>query len=366
MKLLIVTPIYPPVIGGPATYVSTLITKLSKSIKTEVITFANEDKQEGFITKISIKQNSFLRQLNLFRAIYCKLKYSDVCYVQGTLTVGLNCMIACKLLGKSYIVKYVGDEIWESYQNSGGEKTLEEFLENKKGLVDSIKIVLQTLILKNSRAVVVPGEYLKSVIKKYYKINNVQNIPNAVETIKIESNKKKKTLIYVGRLVSWKNIDFIIQAVGILKNKSKQDWRLVIVGEGGIREKLVLLVKKLKLSDNIIFTGALPRYKVLEQVAQAEYLVLYSSYEGLSHTLLDAMMLKTKIIASDIVANRDVLENGSLGKLVSLYNQDELVSSLLEEYSETKIENAYKTVKEKYSWDNHIDHLLKLISYEYK
>ncbi len=378
-NILIITPIYPPDIGGPANYVNELAQRLtSQNNVVKIITFAQKSvkwqkNNNILVCKISIQQNVLLRQLRLFITIIKQLKWTDFIYVQGTLTIGLATLLACKLQNKSYNLKYVGDEVWESYQvnqslvddiDKQSKLDLEQFLKqlscHNLSFIQQSKYYLNKLILNSASQVIVPGKYLQYILNKYYQVKAL-NIPNAVDIPQSNLSKIKYSIVYVGRLVPWKNIDQIIQAFAMLNNKSKQNWQLTIIGSGNQLSILKSQVRQLKLQKAVIFTGKLSKAEVLKYIAKSEYLVLYSDYEGLSHTLIEAMLSKTKVIASDIKANRDVLQKGDLGKLIELDNPNALAEAFLDKYSQQMLNKAFQVARDTYTWDNHFDKLLSLI-----
>jgi glycosyltransferase involved in cell wall biosynthesis len=405
MKILIVTPVFPPDIGGPATYTSELIKRLPKTIKPTIVTFSSNpsvpptsspgvilsEPAEGVKTIRILSSDNFIkRQRQLFQAVYAQLKTHDICYVQGTLTVGASAMLACKLAKKPYILKYVGDEAWENYQSVGGKLRLEYFLGKNK---NKLSVQLQKLILRNAKRVICPGNYLQGILQKYYQVE-AENIPNAIEKPKnLKLTKHKNSIIFIGRLVPWKNVDHLIEACAKLtqnaehtKNSSlakntnyaqgesakltkntnstqpfPKNWQLTIVGDGPEKLKLKKLARDLKLTKAVTFTGSLSKLEVWQKLAQSEYLVLPSSYEGLSHTLVEAMLTKTKIIASSIQANEAVLHLEKYGLIFPLNNVTAIADKLTGKYS-PNLENSRKHASEEYTWGRHISQLLELFT----
>ncbi len=349
INLLVVTPILPPQIGGPTTYISGLIENLPKNIRVNIVSFS---KPEPFFLK---------RQWQLFKDIYKHLIWADMCYVQGTLTVGIASMVACRFRGKPYLIKYVGDEGWESYWNKGGELILEEYLSHPNiSFIHQLHYYLTKLLLSRAKKVIVPSKYLAGLLKQFYKVNAVE-IPNAVKINQVKQVRKQpKRIVTAGRLVGWKHVDQVIQAMKFLADKSDQ-WQLWIIGDGPKKNNLKQLAGDLKLGKSVKFLGRLSKKNSVRKIAQAEYLVLYSSYEGLPHVILEAMACKTKILASDIMPNREVLEDGKLGRLVKL-NQPELLAQTLQTpYTLKMLSEAYKKAKLNYSWDNHIKKLIQYL-----
>jgi len=360
-KLLIITPIYPPVVGGPAQYIEKLVTKLPKEYQTNIICLGKENVKQEKFEQISIYSNPLLRQLKLFITIWKNLKKADIAYVQGTLTVGFASMIACKLLGKKYVLKYVGDEVWEKYQSNGGTLFLDEYLESKKSFFDNILFNLEKIILANAKRVIVPGKYLQQVLAKHFHIKAI-NIPNAVEIPKIKMlAKKSNSIIYVGRLVPWKQVDKVLKAFKKLQSKENNKWSLTIAGDGIERENLERMVNSQKIQC-VTFTGIISKQKVLNLMCEHEYLVLYSTYEGMSHTLLDGMGLGLKIIASDILANRTILKNGRFGKIISLDKSLQLDDAFTQTYTQVMLDGARDYVTKEHNWERHLQLLQQTLN----
>jgi glycosyltransferase involved in cell wall biosynthesis len=65
-------------------------------------------------------------------------------------------------------------------------------------------------------------------------------------------------------------------------------------------------------------------------IRAADIFVLYSRYEGLSHTLIEVQTLGTTAVASAVCGNPEVISDGETGRLVSVDNTEELTSALSE------------------------------------
>ena len=122
-----------------------------------------------------------------------------------------------------------------------------------------------------------------------------------------------QTLLTVARLHPWKGIDYLIAAVAELP-----DLRLVVVGDGPDKRRLQALAAP--CDDRIRFTGALPQSDVHRLMIAADGLALYSSYEGLSHTLLESLQLGTPVLASDRGGNPELVHDAINGVLVPYAN----------------------------------------------
>lgn len=113
-------------------------------------------------------------------------------------------------------------------------------------------------------------------------------------------------ILYLARLVQDKNPDYLIRAF----NKANEDgYQLVIAGNNPADEAYVKFLHELgATNENVIFTGPVYGEDKDSLLRNAYAFCIPSTIEGLSISLLEAMSYHLPIIASDIPANREVLE----------------------------------------------------------
>ena len=121
-----------------------------------------------------------------------------------------------------------------------------------------------------------------------------------------------KRLINVGNLKGQKNQALLLRAFALCAH---DDARLVIVGEGGLRQPLQALAAKLGIADRVEFPGFFldpwPFY------AAANLFVLSSDYEGYANVLAEALYAGLRVVSTDCVAGpREILDGGRYGALV--------------------------------------------------
>jgi glycosyltransferase involved in cell wall biosynthesis len=171
-------------------------------------------------------------------------------------------------------------------------------------------------------AVIVPSHYLKQMVKGwsypeeaiYVVYNGVelpQNLPQPAERARGEQLK----LIFVGRLTNWKGVETLLLAMVDIQGVT-----LDIYGTGPEFPMLTELARQLNLTDirdaKVAFHGAIPKEEVPLRIAQSDCLVLPSSYEGLSHALLEAGASGVPCIATDCGGNSEVITEKENGLLV--------------------------------------------------
>ncbi|MFP5112586.1 CDP-glycerol glycerophosphotransferase family protein [Bacillaceae bacterium C204] len=128
-----------------------------------------------------------------------------------------------------------------------------------------------------------------------------------------EPVKENYNFINMGRLSPEKGQDNLIKAFAQF-HQGFPDSKLYILGEGLLRKDLEKLIEELKMEDSVFLVGQVENpFKLMKK---CDCFVLSSHYEGQPMVLLEAMTLGMKILATDIVANRTVLEQGKYGLLV--------------------------------------------------
>jgi len=160
---------------------------------------------------------------------------------------------------------------------------------------------------------------------------NVYHIPNAVDINKIPKKGRKlfqNQIIFVGRLSKEKGVIQLLKLVEILP----KNITLLILGSGPLEN----LVKKTEQKfQNLKYLGFKSKEETLEFIKGSDLLIHPSLVEGISSTLLEAMVCKIPIIASDIPGNRELITNNENGILIDPNNVD-LISQNIQELLSNK------------------------------
>jgi 1,2-diacylglycerol 3-alpha-glucosyltransferase len=125
-------------------------------------------------------------------------------------------------------------------------------------------------------------------------------------------------LLYAGRLVREKNLDFLLRAFGRLRVK-RPTAHLILTGDGPYREHLEEYASQLKLDKYITFTGFIPREKLIDLFKQTQF-VFASKTDTQGLVLMEAMMAGSAPVAVNIMGPVDIIQSGQTGYLV---NEDE-------------------------------------------
>jgi glycosyltransferase involved in cell wall biosynthesis len=142
---------------------------------------------------------------------------------------------------------------------------------------------------------------------------NIRIIPNPAPVISQSFEKRENWIISTGRLHKEKGFIRLIEIFSKLQNKN--DWKLIIVGDGIHAREIKEKVKELDLEQYVIFTGKVKN--VFELLAKSKIFVLASHNEGFPNALLEAAAAGLACLSFDIVAGpSDIISNGMNGILI--------------------------------------------------
>ena len=321
MDILITVGIFPPDIGGPASFVPKIAKYLiNKGHNVKIICLSDKEHltYKDDINVIRINRNSpiIFRWLKTIVKIYSNSKKSDLIFVNG---LGTETTIANLFIRKKVIRKIVGDPVWERVYNKNLiDESFDDFQENNHGLSISLQKMIRNWSINKSNLIITPSQHLKNFIdkigfdKNIFVINNGVNIEQHNKVV-LENNIIQ--LLVVSRLVSQKNIDSIIKAIKVIEN---ENIILNIVGDGSEINNLKLLVKKYELDKQINFIGKIENTKLNEYLKNADIFIQASNYEGLPHSILEAMNFEIPILSTDVGGCSVLLNEGERGYIIPM------------------------------------------------
>ncbi|MEM3088297.1 MAG: glycosyltransferase family 4 protein [Candidatus Bathyarchaeia archaeon] len=184
-------------------------------------------------------------------------------------------------------------------------------------------------------------------------------IPNAVDTdlfkpVDVDRKawgigERDICLVYVGRLVKMKGLQILLESFKEA-NREVETLKLLIVGDGPLREELVEKTRRYGLVNQVLFLSSIPPNELPLIYAASDMAVLPSAYEGLSRMLLEAMACGKAVIASDIPANRELITNGQDGLLVTPLDSVSLKEAIIKLALNRELRESFgKMAREKIS-----------------
>lgn len=319
-KLFVASGIFHPESGGPATYLKEILPHLQVlGWDVRLLTFGDSTLVDYPYPVQRIPRRFYpLRMIDYGRVSRAGLAWADVTY---THTIDLP------LWGSKHaprIIKIVGDQAWERCIRKGWippDMNVDDFQDYRGNWQVNWQKSSRSRQVRAMDGVIVPSEYLKRMVMGWEvspeKIHVIYNaLPPADTLTETQSDVRqalgwddRPTLLTVARLHPWKGVDHVLDVLPDLP-----DARLVVAGAGPDLPRLKSLAQP--LGDRVSFLGQVPHEQVARLMRAADGVVLYSGYEGLSHTLLESLRAGTPVLASDKGGNPEVVQDDINGVLV--------------------------------------------------
>ena len=319
MVILLATGIYPPEIGGPATFVPVLARFLvDQGHVVTVITYGDERTEQGSGWKVlPIRRGSsvLLRYLRYGWQVYKNATRADLVFLQGAVSEGLPGTLGAFFAGKPTVLRVPGDYAWEQYQQRvslSNRERLEVFVTRAhRGSIRLLELI-ERWVAKRARRILVPSLYLKKIVGQWgiqsAQIDVVYNDVRPLPPPRLSRSEIRKqfgiasdarVLFSIARAVPWKGIEFLISLLKDLPSTHV----LVVAGDGPLLEKWKTQIREQGLTNRVIFVGRWPHQELSDWFRAVDAFVLASGYEGFPHVAVEAAMQGLHGFLSDAGGN---------------------------------------------------------------
>jgi glycosyltransferase involved in cell wall biosynthesis len=312
------------------------------------------DKKIKFLTPSNINFSNAGRYKKYFFCLILLIKrilFKKNCYI-FSFQANIYSIIVSKLLGAKIIVRMnTAPHGWDH---------------------NWLKKIIYNYYIKRADGIIVNSKLFKKEVEKRFNvksffINNPFDFKkiNKLSRIKIKSYYPKKSLklITIGRLTEQKDHITILKSMSILK-KMNLNFRLIIIGKGHLKKKLINFVIENNLSKNVKFLGY--KKNPFPYLKQAKIFILSSLYEGSPNVLVEALYLKKDVISTNCPTGpKEILKNGKYGLLYKIRDHKQLTKKIL------SLNNNHKlfptNILKKYDIEltckhymNHLNHVFNL------
>lgn len=203
----------------------------------------------------------------------------------------------------------------------------------------------------------------KNLVSLGVNSENIQIVPNGIDLKKIAEilpSPYECDIIFVGRLIKEKNVDALLEGVGIVKG-ALHGVKCHIVGDGPEKGRLVGLAEERGLQDNVRFFGFMDYEEVIARIKSSKVLALPSSREGFGMVVIEAFACGVPVVtvkdernAASLLVNEKTgfvvaLEAGELGDAIRALVSDRVLRE--------KMGAAAKDVAQEVDWDEIVKHL---------
>lgn len=337
-KVLLVSNIFPPAIGGPATFGVRLGERLCRDGYRVTFVCATpqpagtNDEYPFKVVRAGVRGNRLFRELELRVRLVLAMLHADMVYCMG---LEHQTHWAARITRKKYTLRIGGDSVWERARNSGITRLEPESFYRQTTMDDRAYVLVEEhrrmAQLGDASAVIYVSNYLRGLARLWSESPGRAEhvVPNGIEAENVSPVNHREDgeplrVLFVGRQTNWKGVDAVLLAVDRVDGAV-----LKVAGSGPAWPGNADLAVRLGLSGRTEFLNRVNGNEVLKLMRSHHVLVLPSLYEGMSNTLIEAGIAGLACIASNRGGNPEVIMDGETGLLVDPFDTEALADVLI-------------------------------------
>ena len=322
MKVLVISGIWPPDVGGPASHAPEVASFLRERGHTvEVVTTASvAPAQEAYDVRwVSRGLPAGVRHLSGAWLVRRRAARADVVYTTGMFG---RSALGSRLARTPYVVKLTADPAHERARRLGLTiADVERFQGERGGPRVGAFRAARNAELRSATRILCPSAYLRELVLRWgIDPSSIEVLPNPLPRLPDLPTREEArrrlgidgpTLVFAGRLTAQKALELALEAVA-----STDEVSFVVAGEGDERAQLERRAADLGLDGRVRFLGPQPRERVLELFRAGDALLLSSRWENFPHAVVEALAVGTPVLATVAGGVSEIVENERNGLLV--------------------------------------------------
>jgi glycosyltransferase involved in cell wall biosynthesis len=334
VKILIVSGIWPPDVGGPASHAPEVAAfMLERGHRVEVVTTASAPPPDApyAVHWVSRSLPKGVVHARTAAEVARRARGADVVYTTGMFGRSSAGATAAR---RPYVVKLTADPAFERARRRGAvDGDVDEFQSFSGGPAVRALRLARDLELRGAAHVFTPSAYLRNLAMSWgvspARVSVLPNPAPALPALRPRDELRRElglngaTLAFAGRLSAQKSLEVALEA--LVPNDGVT---LVVAGEGDRRAPLERRTAELGLSGRVIFLGPQPRERVLELFRAADAAILSSTWENFPHTVVEALAVGTPVLATSTGGVAEVVRDGENGLLVAAGDASALAGAI--------------------------------------
>jgi glycosyltransferase involved in cell wall biosynthesis len=340
VRVLIVTGIWPPDVGGPASHAPELAEFLrGREHEVAVVTTADAEPapQPYRVDWISRHLPIGVRHLAVAEKVRARARRADVVY--ATSMIGRSAL-GCRAARRPLVIKLTTDEAYERAQRRGlFDGDMDAFQHVEGGVRVRALRRSRNSALRHASRIICPSAYLREMAVSWgVPAERALVVPNpAPELPDLPSRDEARAardidgpaLAFAGRIGRQKALEVGLEAVSRMAGVS-----LLVAGDGPERADMERRAAELGLAGRVRFLGPLPREHVLTLFRAADASLLSSTWENFPHTVVESLAVGTPVIATAVGGVPEVVTDGMNGLLVAAGDAAALAAAIHRFYGE--------------------------------
>jgi glycosyltransferase involved in cell wall biosynthesis len=330
VKVLVVSGIWPPDVGGPASHAPEVASGLMERGHTvEVVTTATAAPaaQPYRVRYVSRSLPPGARHAAVSTLVARAARDADVVYAASMLG---RTTIGARLARAPLVMKISGDPAYERSLRRGWYLgTLAGFQQARLGPVAAALRRWRTIAAARPAQLVCPSAFLREIVISWgVPEDHVSVVPNAAPQLPELPSRDEartrlgvdgRTLAFAGRLTPAKALDVAFDAVAHVNEAT-----LLVAGDGEERARLAARAPR-----NVRLLGPLDRRGVLELYRAVDAALLSSAWENFPHVLVEALAVGTPVLATNVGGIPEIVVDGENGLLVPAGDADALAAAIV-------------------------------------
>ena len=385
--------------GGSVGHTAGVINAMDKKVELSVVSndfLPDVDRDITIVKpiKIPLVPKDILELFYNFKIIkYCKNLKADAIYQRYNGFSFCGAYIA-KKKNIPFVLEFNSSDVWKIKNWKNNDTFLKRIFKTIYYKIFKLPIVstIEKYNLNSAAHIVVVSDALKDIILKFgVDENKIIVNPNGIDEskynpqikcddVKQKYNLENKIVIgFIGTFGQWHGAENIALAFGGLLKKYpeyKNKAKLFMIGDG-VRMPIVKKhILEFGLQENVVLTGLIRQDQGAKFLNACDILINAtvpnpdgSEFFGSPTKLFEYMAMGKAIICSDMAQMSEILEQGKTAYMVEPGNIDELATAMKELVDDSELRrrlgnSVRDEVIQKYTWDKHVDKILKAISNE--
>ena len=322
MRVLVVSGIWPPDVGGPASHapdVASFLRERGHDVEVVITAPAAPATQPYPVHWVARSLPKGVVHVRTALEIARRAAHADVVYTTGMFG---RSSLGAGLARRPYVVKLTADPAFERARRRGiVGGNVDEFQGDAGGASVRMLRFARDAELKHAAHVFTPSSYLRELAVSWgVDPGRVSVLPNPApslpelpprEELRESFGLHGPSLAFAGRLTAQKSLRVALEAVAAVDGVE-----LLIAGEGDERAAIERDIAELGLGGRVRLLGAQPRARVVELFAAVDASILSSSWENFPHTVVEALAAGTPVLATATGGVAEVVHEEENGLLV--------------------------------------------------
>jgi glycosyltransferase involved in cell wall biosynthesis len=371
MRILEISPVFPPSVGGLEKCVYEIAKGLARRGH-EVVVYTTDfpkSKSKKSIDRVLVRRipalfSLFHAPVSIFMP-YIARENADLVHVHIPPVFGaFSAVIFAKMKGIPLVLTYHNDTV--------GRNAFENFVARIYNMIQD------RFLLGNVQLITVPSAaYVKVLIRRKIDPRIIRVVNNGIDLAGCDKLQKKKEVqekpgldrrklvLYVGALEKRKGVEFLLRAAREIDERSG-DVKIVIVGTGSEKKNLEQLAFKLRVDNRVSFKGYVSEEELETLYCESDVFVLPSLYESFGLVLLEAMARGKPVIATRIPGTSELVKAEFNGILVEPKNPKKLGDAIMKVLSDTdyarKLGRNGQIFSASFTWEKAVSDYIHLFS----